>query len=104
MIPRERVLTALAHEQPDVTPWQLDLTADAHAKMVSYTGDPDSLSKVGNHLAGVEDGFFEEVRPGFWRDGFGIVWNRTIDHDIAMWKRSCSPSPPCPAMPFQSPT
>jgi len=82
MLPRERVLMALAHEQPDVTPWQLDLTADAHAKMVAHYGDPDFLAKVGNHLAGIEDGFFEEVRPGFWRDGFGITWNRTIDRDI----------------------
>ena len=23
-----------------------------------------------------------EVRPGFWRDDFGVVWNRTIDKDI----------------------
>ena len=27
--PRERLLTALAHRQPDVTPWQIDLTQDA---------------------------------------------------------------------------
>ena len=82
MLPRERVLMALAHEQPDMTPWQLDLTFDAHAKMVAHYGDSDFLAKVGNHLAGIEDGFFEEVRPGFWRDGFGITWNRTIDRDI----------------------
>jgi len=79
---RDRVLMALVHKQPDVTPWQLDLTLDAHAKMVAYYGDEQFLDSVGNHLAGVEDGFFEEIRPDFWQDGFGIVWNRTIDKDI----------------------
>ena len=80
--PRERVLLALSHRQPDVTPWQIDLTIDAHAKTAAYLGDPDLASKMGNHLAGYEDGYFVEVRPNYWQDPFGIVWNRTIDKDI----------------------
>lgn len=80
--PRERVLTALRHEQPDVAPWQIDLTIDARAKTAAYLGDPDFVTKIGNHLAGCEDGYFVETRPGFWQDRFGIVWNRTIDKDI----------------------
>ncbi len=80
--PRERVLTALAHRQPDKTPWQLDLTIEAHARTAAYLGDPDFLSRVGNHLVGVEDGYFREIRPDYWQDQFGIVWNRSIDKDI----------------------
>ena len=80
--PRERVLTALAHQQPDVTPWQIDLTIDAREKMAQYLRDPDFVAKIGNHLAGCEDGYFVEVRPDYWQDQFGIVWNRTIDKDI----------------------
>ena len=79
---RERVLKALAHEQPDVTPWQIDLTIDAHNKTAQYLDDPGFMAKVGNHLAGYEDGHFGEVRPDYWQDQFGIVWNRTIDKDI----------------------
>lgn len=79
---RERVLTSLAHRQPDITPWQIDLTIDACSKTAEYLGDPDFVSKIGNHLAGYEDGYFVEVRPHYWRDQFGIVWNRTIDKDI----------------------
>ncbi|NLG48513.1 MAG: uroporphyrinogen decarboxylase [Chloroflexi bacterium] len=82
MTPRERVLVALAHRQPDVTPWQIDLTIDAHNQTAAYLGDPDFYSKLGNHLVGAEDGYFVEVRPNFWQDQFGIVWNRTIDKDI----------------------
>ncbi len=80
--PRDRVLKALCHEQPDVTPWQINLTADSHDQTAAYLNDPDFASKMGNHLAAYSDGWFEEVRPGFWRDQFGIVWNRTIDRDI----------------------
>jgi uroporphyrinogen decarboxylase len=80
--PRERVLTALAHKQPDVTPWQIDLTIDAHHSLATYLRTPDIETKLGNHLAGCEDGYFTEVRPDFWQDQFGIVWNRTIDKDI----------------------
>lgn len=79
---RERVLTALQHQQPDVTPWQIDLTIDAHDQTARYLGDPDFAPKMGNHLAGCEDGYFVEVRPHFWQDQFGIVWNRSIDKDI----------------------
>jgi uroporphyrinogen decarboxylase len=80
--PRDRVLLALRHEQPDVTPWQINLTADAHDRTAHFLQDPHFAAKMGNHLASYSDGWFEEVRPGFWKDQFGIVWNRTIDRDI----------------------
>jgi uroporphyrinogen decarboxylase len=80
--PRERVLTALAHRQPDITPWQIDLTQEARHNTAVYLGDPDFVAKIGNHLAGCEDGYFVEVRPDHWQDQFGILWNRTIDKDI----------------------
>jgi len=80
--PRERGYTALAHRQPDICPWQIDLTIDAHAKVADYLGDPGFEAKIGNHMVIYEDGYFTEVRPNFWQDQFGIVWNRTIDKDI----------------------
>ncbi len=91
--PRERVLTALAHQQPDVTPWQIDLTIDARRQVAEYLSDPDFAAKMGNHLAGMEDGHFVEVRPGYWQDPFGIVWNRTIDKDIGNVHQILLPEP-----------
>jgi uroporphyrinogen decarboxylase len=42
---------------------------------------------LGNHLAKYRprpaDGLVE-IRPGFWRDDFGVVWNRTVDKDIGV--------------------
>lgn len=80
--PRERVLTALRHRQPDICPWQINLTRDAHDKTAAYLGDPGFVDKIGNHLAVYEDGWFREVQPGYWQDQFGVIWNRTIDRDI----------------------
>ncbi len=91
--PRERVLTALAHRQPDVCPWQIDLTIDAARQTAEYLGDPNFAPKMGNHLAGCEDGYFVEVRPNFWQDQFGIVWNRTIDKDIGNVHEYLLPEP-----------
>ncbi len=85
MTPKERVHTALRHEQPDICPWEIGFTQEAHRKMVAYTGDPDFESKIGNHLhfiRAVRPDVWVEIAPDFWRDQFGVVWNRTIDKDI----------------------
>jgi len=80
--PRERMLTALRHEQPDVTPWQIDLTIDARDALAASLGDPEFERKIGNHLALHEIGYFVEQRPHHFQDRFGVVWNRSIDKDI----------------------
>ncbi len=102
--PRDRVLTALAHRQPDVTPWQIDLTIDARARTAAYLGDDDFMAQAGNHLAGWEDGEFVEVRPGFWRDQFGITWNRTIAADIGNVEPYLLPEPTLAHYDFPAPT
>jgi uroporphyrinogen decarboxylase len=100
---RERVLTALRHEQPDVTPWQINLTADAHDQTALFLNDPTFASKMGNHLASFSDGWFEEVTPGFWRDQFGVVWNRTTDRDIGNVSEYLLPRPDIASYSFPGP-
>ena len=88
MNPRERVLTALHHEQPDRTPWALEFTEHALAMLADYYGDqrltdPDFFDNwVGNHFRFVQPGgkgqfhgLEEEVEPGLWRDGWGVIWD-----------------------------
>ncbi len=85
MTRRERVLAAIQHRQPDRVPYQIGFTQPAKAKMVKFTGDPHFERKIGNHLrvAVMEPpGAWQEIKPGYWRDEFGVVWNRTIDPDI----------------------
>jgi len=82
---KERVRTALLHREPDVCPYHIGFTMPAAEKLVRHYGDRDFRSRIGNHLAMIDDSppeSWSEVKPSYWRDGFGVVWNRTIDQDI----------------------
>ena len=47
MTRRERMFTTLSHRQPDMIPWQIGFTIEAHAKMVDYLKDPAFTEKIG---------------------------------------------------------
>jgi uroporphyrinogen decarboxylase len=85
MTPRDRVHISLNHRQPDLCPWYLELTQGARETMIAYTGDPQIADHTGSHIARCKplaaDAFIE-VKPGHFRDQFGVIWNRTIDPDI----------------------
>jgi len=85
---RERVLTALNHQQPDKVPYDIRFTQPAHARMAEYYGDADFESKLGNCFTWFRpyphDVRFRLVAPDIWEDEFGVRWNRTIDKDIGV--------------------
>jgi len=85
--PRERVWRAIRRQEPDRVPWHLGCTVPAREKLVAYYGTDDLDDLLGNHLAKYRprapEGL-QEVRPGFFRDDFGVVWNRTVDKDIGV--------------------
>jgi uroporphyrinogen decarboxylase len=90
LTPRERVLMAIRHEQPDRVPWHFTFTQPARDKLQSYYGTTrwdDVLDVLGNHFAAYRPqlpGEWLESLPGRWRDEFGVVWNRTVDQDIGV--------------------
>ena len=87
--PRERVWTALKHRQPDRVPYQISCTVPSRRKLEEYYGTVELDDLIGNHLAKFKARPPDELgwipdRPGFWRDEWGIVWNRTVDRDIGV--------------------
>lgn len=49
------------------------------------SGDAHFAAKIRNHLLSIRPlppDAWVEIKPDFWRDEFGVVWNRTIDKDI----------------------
>jgi uroporphyrinogen decarboxylase len=85
--PRDRIQLALQHREPDRVPWHFTFTAPARAKLEVHFGASDLDEVLGNHLAihsVRREAGLVEVRPGFWQDEFGVVWNRTIDRDIGV--------------------
>lgn len=81
---RDVIKMVLRGEKPSYTPWSFKFTCEAREKLVSHYRTSDLDSALYNHMLGLgsDIGFFEEVRPGFFRDVFGVTWDRTIDKDI----------------------
>lgn len=75
----------VAHRQPDRVPYVIGFTEPARRKLVEHWGTEDLDSRIANHVVMVEPslpGGWRQVRPGYWQDEFGVLWNRTVDADI----------------------
>jgi uroporphyrinogen decarboxylase len=87
--PRERVRTAIRHQQPDRVPYQISCTVPSRLKLEEYYGAANLDDLLGNHLAKYKARPPDEIgwlpdRPGLWRDEWGVMWNRTVDRDIGV--------------------
>ena len=86
MTRKERVKYALAHKQTDITPYNVELTIDETARFTALTGvAPSEYSEfVGNHMEKAVCGSGSYINDNFYKDEFGVVWDRTTDKDIGM--------------------
>jgi uroporphyrinogen decarboxylase len=88
MTKRETVIAALNHEETRPVPYTLGLTTQALERLKLGSGDPDIGEKLGSFMTSVYyDGLPRELpgRPGYFRDDFGVVWNRNgADKDIGV--------------------
>jgi uroporphyrinogen decarboxylase len=85
---KELVKTALEHRATAPIPHHMDFTAQAAEQLRSYTGDAAIEDKLGVCLHYIQYwGWPTEIegRPGYFRDEFGVVWDRTgLDKDIGV--------------------
>ena len=85
MTQRERVLHAVQHRTTDVVPYHTFYTLPVQEKLRQYFGTEEIEQALGNHIAKLRIRLPDvEIKPGFWRDEYGVVWNRTIDKDIGV--------------------
>jgi uroporphyrinogen decarboxylase len=85
MTERERVYRAIRFEDTDIVPYHVSFTAGARRNLADFYGDPAFETQLGNHLAMISHGHlapWTEVKPGHFRDEWGVIWNRTVDKDI----------------------
>jgi uroporphyrinogen decarboxylase len=81
--PRERVWQSIHHQQPDRVPWSLPCTIPTRIKLENYYGTTDLNKVINQHIVKFRMRIpYEEIRPDYFLDEFGVVWNRTIDKDI----------------------
>ena len=93
-------------ERPPYVPWHFRFTIPAREKLLRHFGDVDLETVLDNHfvMLGDEIGFFEEVGPDLFRDGFGVVWDRSIDKDIGNVRDPVLTQPSLADYTFPNPT
>jgi uroporphyrinogen decarboxylase len=82
------VIEALNHRESSPIPHHMDFTGQAIEQLREYTGDKEIERKLGVCLNYIQYwGWPTELtdRSGYFRDEFGVVWNRTgLDKDIGV--------------------
>lgn len=88
MTRRERVIAALNHQETDFVPYFLEFTEQERKKVCDHVRDENIEAKWGLHLHYNQYwGWPTESgdRPGFFKDEFGVVWDRSgVDKDIGV--------------------
>jgi len=102
---REVIKLVLDGERPPYVPWSFGFTYPALEKLVEHFGEADLEEVMDNHLLGLgaEVGFFENIGSNRVRDGFGVVWDRTIDKDIGNVEGCVLPEPTLAGYDFPDP-
>ena len=90
MTRRERVLQAIRHQPTDMVPYEVLLTSQERKELEKYTGNPDYLSTVGNHIS-IQwySETMTETEPGseIFCDTWGVYWDKSsIEKDIGLIK------------------
>ncbi len=88
MTRKERVLMALRHEQPDIVPYQLDLTDEVYTRLRQYFNDDNFFEKTGSHLAQERNESFTDVNDTDFLDMFGVLWSREQEGDFGIVKKT----------------
>ncbi|MDW7657566.1 MAG: uroporphyrinogen decarboxylase family protein [Bacillota bacterium] len=92
---RERVTAALRHSEVRPVPFSVGFTQQEHDKVAAYLGDAGFTERINNHISSTYyDGHLREIRPDYWQDDFGVLWNRTgADKDIGVIEGIVIPEP-----------
>ena len=82
---RERVIEALSFRETDFVPYAIDFTWQAYRKTADYLKTEDFLKDTGNHIEYINWEEMKEIKPEYFQDEFGVIWNRTgVDKDIGV--------------------
>ena len=86
MTRRERVTAALNFKKTDYVPYSVSFTTQMENKMIAHCGNPNYVSTLNNHILFVDLIKPQvEIRPEFFRDEYGVIWNKTgVDKDIGV--------------------
>ena len=84
---KQAVLSAVFHRPGGKIPYNVELTSPKRSALCAEIGidEKDYFSWAGNHIEKCDYNTGEYTEPGYFRDNFGVVWNRTgLDRDIGI--------------------
>ncbi len=92
---REVVRRTLLFQEIPYVPWSFRFTTEAKKKLLDFTKGMEVEEFAGNHFLelGSDIGFFEKVGDNLYKDGFGVVWDRSIEKDIGNVQAPVLPEP-----------
>jgi len=101
---RDVVKMALDHKRPPYVPWSCDFTMGANARLAEHFGEGDAYSHMDNHILSVGGGMGNtDLGDGRRRDGFGVVWDCSVDQDIGVVEGCVLPEPTLKGYEFPDP-
>jgi uroporphyrinogen decarboxylase len=82
-------------KRPRYVPWNIGLTQEARAKLEQHLGPRDLEDLLQNHFLrlGSDIGFFTDLGHNRFEDVFGVIWDRSVDHDIGIPANVVLPEP-----------
>jgi Uroporphyrinogen-III decarboxylase len=82
---RERVWKSIQHQETSRVPWHIGCTTPTRIKLEKYYGTADLDTLLDQHIVKYRSRIpYQEIRPNFVQDEFGLVWDRTVDKDIGV--------------------
>lgn len=106
MTKREIIKRVLEGGKPPYVPWSYGFTHEAAELLKRHYGTKDIAGAVDNHLIwmGNEIGFFEPIGNDWFRDAFGVVWDRAVDKDMGVVRGQVLPEPTLAGLNLPDPT
>ncbi|MDD4494003.1 MAG: uroporphyrinogen decarboxylase family protein [Eubacteriales bacterium] len=85
MTNKQRVIRAIRHMSTDRIPYSVYFTEPAFKSMQDFCRNSDFYDTLDSHICMYEYSHYSEVKPGYFEDHFGVVWNRSgVDKDIGI--------------------
>jgi uroporphyrinogen decarboxylase len=83
---KDAFIRAIAHQDVFPVPYSVKFTVEAKEKLLGYLGkEVDLTGFTGSYVvASHTNNGWKEVKPGFYQDYFGIVWNKTVDKTLGI--------------------
>ena len=102
---RDVIRMVLDRKKPPYVPWSFKFTKEPEEMLREYYGVVDLDGVLQNHILqlGSDIGFFEHLGENYFRDVFGVVWDRSIDKDIGNPKEPVIQEPSLSGYTFPDP-